>query len=280
MSLYPFPFPPIPEDTARAVEILFGKGNVYIRLGEHINEILSQLCPEISETPGKSSAETNIWYAMIVAFQFAEEFTDRQMLEALRNRVDMKYALHLPVNYPGLDPKVLCEYRKQVSTDPTSRQIFQNLLNGLAEFGLLKANREQSLLAHRVIDEVCTSNRLDMVVEAMHQALESLTATDAEWLRHAARPHWYVRYNRRTTGHLWPNDDGKWEAGVLAIGADICYLLAEIDKSQLPALTSLREVQLLRQVWEEQFNEYINGESLAKKMHWRPIRCASCTKDN
>jgi Transposase domain (DUF772) len=279
MPLYPVPFPPIPEDTARAVEILFGKGNVYIRLGEHINEILSQLGAEMSEVPGKSSAETNLWYAMIVAFQFAEELTDRQILEALRNRVDLKYALHLPMNYPGLDPKVLCQYRKQVFTDPASRQVFQILLDSFTEFGLLKSNREQPLVASQVIDEVCASNRLEIVMEAMHRALESLTATNAEWLRLAARPHWYVRYSRQTTMRLWPNNKEKWEAVALTIGADIQYLLEEIDKSQLPVLTSLREVQLLRQVLEEQFDEYLNGESDTLKMRWRLTRCVSCTKD-
>jgi hypothetical protein len=279
MLFHPFPFPPVPGDTASTAKTMFGEGNAYMRLGEHLNELLSPLGPMIPKIPGKKSAQTNILYAMLVAFQFAEELTDRQMLEALRNRVDLKYALHLPLNYPSPDPKVLCECRNQLRTDPASLQAFQILLDGIAGLGLLQSDRTRPSSALDVIDEVCTSNRLDMVVEAMLKALESMAAANAEWLRHVARPHWYVRYSRMTKMRLWPSNKEKWEAGVLAIGADIQYLLAETDKSQLPALISLQDVQLLRQVWEEQFDEYLNGESHTLKMCWRLTRCASCTKD-
>jgi Transposase domain (DUF772) len=280
MLFHPIPFPPVPGDTARAAITLFGKGNAYIRLGEHVNELLSPLGPVTCGISGEKSIQANILHTMLVAFQFAEELTDRQMLEALRNRVDLKYALHLPMNYPAPPPNVLCECRKQLRADPASQQVFQILLDGIAGFGLLQSDRERPSSALEVIDEVCISNRLDMVAEAMLQALESLTATNAEWLRHAARPHWYVRYSRRTEMHLWPNNKEKWEEGVLAIGADIQYLLAEIDKSRLPVLTSLPEVQLLKQAWEEQFDEYVNGESRTKKVCWRLTRCASCSSNS
>jgi hypothetical protein len=279
MLFHPFPFPPVPGDTARAAIGLFGKGNAYIRLGEHINELLSPLDPMMREIAGEKSAQTNILYITLVAFQFAEEFTDRQMLDALRRRVDLKYALHLPMNYPVLPSTVLCECRKQLRADPASRYAFQILLDGIAGFGLLQSDHAKPSSALEVIDEVCTGNRLDIVAEAMLQALESLASTNAEWLRQVARPHWYMRYSRRTQLHLWPNDIEKWEAEVLAIGTDIQYLLAEIGKSQLPDLTSLQDVQLLRQVWEEQFDEYINGESRTPKMCWRLTRCVSCTRD-
>jgi transposase len=259
MLLRPFPLPPVPRDTARSAKTMFGEGNAYIRLGKHINELFPPTGQLIHETPCEKPAWINI-LPILVVLQFAEELTDRQMLEALRTRVDLKYALHLPMNYPAPPPNVLCECRQQLRADSARRQAFQILLDGIAGFGLLRSDRQRPSSALEVIDEVCTSNRLDMVAEAMLQALEGMATTNAEWLRQIARPHWYMRYSRHTNMHLWPNNREKWEAGVLAVGVDIHYLLAEIEKSKLPTLTSISEVQRLRQVWEEQFIADVNNE--------------------
>ena len=274
MLFHPFPLPPVPSDTAKVAKAMFGEGNVYMRLGEHINSLFP--------STGQMSPEKNPWInilPILVALQFAEEFTDRQMLEALRTRVDLKYALHLPMNYPAPPPNILCECRQKLRADSAGRQAFQYLLDGIAGFGLLHSDRERPSSALEVIDEVCTSNRLDMVAEAMLQTLESMATNNAEWLRQVARPHWYVRYSRYTKMDLWPNNRKKWEAGVLAVGADIQYLLSEVEKSQLPTLASLSEVQRLRQVWEEQFIADISGEPRTEGMRWRLTRCASCAKD-
>jgi hypothetical protein len=279
MLFHPLPLPPVPNDTNRAARAMFGEGNAYIRLGEHINDLFPPVGQKVCEMPGEKSAWNNILPSILVALQFAEEFTDRQILEALRTRVDLKYALHLPMNYPAPPPNVLCERRQQLRADADSRQAFQIVLDGIAGFGLLHSDRERPSSALEVIDEVCTSNRLDMVAEAMLEALEGMAANNAEWLRQVARPHWYMRYSRQTNMNLWPNNKEKWEAGVLAVGADIQYLLTQIEQSQMPMLTSLPEVQRLKQVWNEQFVADIRGESQTKGMRWRLTRCASCAKD-
>ena len=280
MPLRPIDFPPVPEDTARAAGSLFGKGNIYLRLGEHIQELLYEMTPVEMEIQGQRSTQANALYALLTAFQFGEELTDHQMFEAVRRRVDLKYALHLPMNYPRFDPGVLCEFRKEILADSSRQQTFQGLLDRLADFGLLKMTQEQPLLAVQVLDKVCVSNRLEMVVEAMFQALETLAATNSEWLRQVTLPHWYERYSRRIQRYFWPNNKGKWEASALEIGRDIQYLLGEIDKSHLSTLNSLREVHLLRQAWEEQFEVTTNDVSHTREVHWRPTWCASCTQDN
>jgi hypothetical protein len=277
--LHPVPFPPIPEDTALAAKKLFGKGNVYIRLGEHINELVSQLHPMAVDIYSKKYAQSNILYTMLVAFQYAEEFTDRQMLDALRNRVDLKYALHLPINFPSLHPDVLCECRKRLRKDPASRETFQTLLDGLTEFGLLKSTQERPSMAIHVINEVCTSNRLEMVVEAMLQALESVATADPEWLRQVSQPHWYVRYRRPARIAFWPSSMEKWKTQTMEIAADIQYFIQQIDRSDLPTTAFPEETQLLRQVWDEQFVQGIDDASRAPVMLWRPTECASCGQE-
>ena len=86
---------------------------------------------------------------MLTIFQFAEELTNQQMVDALRSRLDLKYALHLPVNYHRFEPSALCEFRRQLFADAAFQQIFQKLLDRTAEFGLLKTIRSQPVLTSR-----------------------------------------------------------------------------------------------------------------------------------
>ena len=278
MPYHPITLPPIPDDTARTARILFGEGNIYIRLGEYLNELLDGIGPMKVEIYGERSAETNARYAMMTAFQYAEELTDYQMVEAVRNRADLKYALHLPVNYPGFDPLALCEFHKRLYADLSSQLTYQELVNRLTEFGLLKTKEGRTLLVLQMLEAVCTSTRRQKVVEAMYRALESLTLTDAEWLRQIALPHWYERYSRRKRITFWPNGKGEWLTMTHEIGADIHYLLGEIDRSHQPAITSLREVQLLRQACEEHFEVSTVQATHVRVIHWRRTGCASCPR--
>jgi hypothetical protein len=215
---------------------------------------------------------------MMTAFQYAEELTDYQMVEAVRNRADLKYALHLPVNYPGFDPLVLCEFHKRLYADPSNRLTYQVLIGRLTEFGLLKTIEEQPHLVLEMLEAVCTSTRRQRVVEAMYQALESLAITNAEWLRQVALPHWYERYSRKRWIPFWPNGKGEWITMTHEMGADIQYLLGEIERSHQPAISSLREVQLLKQACEEHFEVSIAQATQVRLIRWRRTGCASCTR--
>ena len=43
-----------------------------------------------------------------------EKLPDRQAAEAVRIRLDWKYALHLPLTYTGFDYRVLSEFRDRL----------------------------------------------------------------------------------------------------------------------------------------------------------------------
>jgi transposase len=52
--------------------------------------------------------------AFVTIFQFLEKLSDRAAANALRVRLDWKYALHLPLNYAGFKFSVLSEFRDRV----------------------------------------------------------------------------------------------------------------------------------------------------------------------
>jgi len=46
--------------------------------------------------------------------QYVEGLSDRQAAEAVRARIDWKYALSLALDDPGFDASVLCEFRARL----------------------------------------------------------------------------------------------------------------------------------------------------------------------
>jgi hypothetical protein len=268
-------YPALPDDTRQAASSLYGKGNIYIRIGDHLDELLEGLIPldtKPSNMMNRSLVAT-IQYAMLTIFQFVEELSNKQIIEAVRTRVDAKYALHLPMNSPSHDPHDLCEFRKQLFADPPSQQILQNLLVRLVEFGLLKPAPDRPVDVDQLLITVCTLNRLDEVIDAIYQGLEALAVTDPEWLRQITLPHWYERYTPKRRLPLVLFSDDTWKTRSLRMAADIQYLLGEIDKSNNPDLTSLQEIQEIRRIWEEQF--VTSAEGTGNRI-WMLTRCASC----
>ena len=69
---YTIPYPPVPGDTARAAGSLYGKGNIYLRLGDGLNDLLSELIPTELKLPASehNTIQTRIQYAMLTIFQF------------------------------------------------------------------------------------------------------------------------------------------------------------------------------------------------------------------
>jgi hypothetical protein len=268
-------YPVLPDDTRQAASSLYGKGNIYIRIGDHLDELLDRLIP-LDMEPGSimnSSLETTIQCAMLTIFQFVEELSNKQIVEAVRTRVDAKYALHLPMNSPSLDPHDLCEFRKHLFADPASQQILQDLLDRLVQFGLLKPVHDRPVDVDQLLITVCTLNRLDEIVEAIYQGLEALAVTDPEWLRQITLPHWYERYTPKRRLPVIQFSDDTWKTRSLRMAADIQYLLGEIDKSHNPDLTALPEIQEIRRIWDEQF--MASAEGTGHRI-WMLTRCASC----
>jgi transposase len=271
-------FPPIPADTAEIAHIQFGKGNIYLRLGEQIDCLISQLPQSGYLFPDKGSEATYYFYALLTAIQYAEGLTDHQSLEAVRNRVDLKYALHLPLNYPGIDPENLCSFRQQLYQGLPNRQALHALICQLADIGLLTEYEGLSLDVAVMLEAICTMTRLEKIIDAMYQALETLAVTHAEWLLKFTLPHWYERYGRRARILSRLTSHKERKAIACSIGKDIQYLLGEIHLAGITSISSLPEVRNLKQVKEEQFETVIKEDFKVKPMQFRSSGCVSCIR--
>ncbi len=278
MHFHRIAYPAVPQDTFQAANSLYGKGNIYLRLGDHLDELLVGLIPPHMNACWMKNRtfETNLQCAMLTVFQFVEELANQPMIEAVRSRVDLKYALHLSMNSPSLDPEALCEIRQQLLSYPANRHIFQNLLDRLVEFGLIKHAQDKPVKAYQLLITVCTLNRFDEALKAMYRVLESVAVTDPEWLRQVTLPHWYERYNRGRRLSPISYSDEKWNARSLQIAADIQYLLGAIDRSQNSALASLQEIHEIRRILKEQFVTKSEESGHPRIVGCRPAKCAHC----
>src|SRR4030095_1663749 len=81
--------------------------------------------------------------ALVTLMQFVEGLPDRQAAEAVRSRLDWKYALSLELEDTGFDRRVLCEFRSRLLQGTAEARLFEIMLARFSERNLLKARGRQ-----------------------------------------------------------------------------------------------------------------------------------------
>lgn len=246
-------FPPIPADTSHAAHSIFNIENVYLRIGDQVEDLFAELNLADLDISGIKRADTLSLIAMVTIFQYTENLPDRLAIEALQTRMDWKYALHLSLITPGLDQLALCEFRQRMLDDKTGQQAFQLILQRLGQLGLFNSRVRSWTDTCSVLLTVCTLSRADQLWQSMRLALEVLAADHPDFLRQNARAHWYERYNQLSTTSYRSSSD-QMEQGKV-IGNDIHDLLEALQEADDSVIAELAEIQDLHKVWEQHFTE-------------------------
>ncbi|MDT8305356.1 MAG: transposase [Anaerolineae bacterium] len=195
--------------------------------------------------------------ALVTYFQYAEGLSDVQAADALRSRLEWKYALHLPVITPVVPETALCRYRQDLFVDPVALREIRKLVQRLAE--VQNGQRGESDVL-QMLSTICSLNRLVWLYQAMDEALAVLARREPAWLGEVARPYWYTLY--RTIAPQAGDWAGKevTDRLSLTIGADILYLLEKIEAVADSELSSQRAIAVLERMWGEQFERDDAGE--------------------
>jgi transposase len=256
MSLPAVAFPPIPADTARVAKAAFRrKGSIYLTIGEHIGTLFDAVdFSALYAKDGAPGLSPNL-LALVLVFAFIEDLSDREAAEAVLARIDWKYALHLSLTDPGFDHSVLHDFRQRLLQHDAAAQLFNVVLARLVELGLVRPGGRQRTDGSYVLAASHQLSRLELVRETLADALGALAELDPTWLPGIAQPHWYDRYREEWASAHLPKGQAKRDALARAIGADGCYLLAALAQAAAPRQASeLPEVQVLQQVWAQQFD--------------------------
>jgi transposase len=129
----------IPKETEQVTKAAFPKGNRYLRLRDALGPLFANADFQALFSPEGRPASDPARLALITIMQFAERLSDEQAADTVRNRIDWKYMLALPLTDPGFDPSVLSEFRTRLLAGQAEQQLFETLLTQFREAGLLRA---------------------------------------------------------------------------------------------------------------------------------------------
>ncbi len=174
--------------------------------------------------------------ALATVLQYLEGLSDRQAADAVRGRIDWKYALRLPLTDPGFDHTVLSEFRSRLIEGKAEQQMLDTLLDRLRDLGLVKPRGRQRTDSTHVLAAVRGLNRLERVGETLRAALNEVAVMAPAWLQALAPAEWYERYARRVENYRLPKTDAARQDLAAAIGADGCALLRGDRPGDRPAL--------------------------------------------
>jgi len=265
--MHPQEPPCIPEETCHVARAAFPKGTLCLHIADELGAIYndSQFAPlfprlgKPAEAPGR--------LALATVLQFVEGLSDRQAADAVRGRIDWKYALGLSLIDPGFDYSVLSEFRSRLIEGGAERLLLDTLLQRLRDQGLVKAKGRQRTDSTHVLANVRGLNRLERVGETMRAALNELAVVAPDWLQVLAPPVWYERYRCRVENYRLPKSETARLELATAIGADGRQLLAMVNAAvEQPWLAQLPAIHVLLEVWEAQ---YIEEE---EQLRWRTLK--------
>ena len=264
MSLHRQEFRAVPEDTARIARAAFPKGNLYMQMQDELGVMYTDGDFATLFAVVGQPAETPWRLALVLVMQFIENLTDRQAANAVRGRIDWKYALGLELSDPGFDYSILSEFRTRLVKGEVEAILLDRILERFKVRGWLKAGGTQRTDSTHVLAAIHSLNRLELVGRTLQAVLEEFAKQAPEWLKGQITPDWFDRYSRVIDEYRLPKKEAERKALAERIGQDGQYLLVQLDTSApFQELRELAIVQTMHKVWDQQY------ESVKGQLHWR-----------
>jgi transposase len=230
MLPHPGPYQ-IPAQTAAVARAAFPKGTLATRLADSLGVLYEDTDFAALYSATGRPGEDPVRLALVSVFQFLEGLSDRQAADAVRGRIDWKYALRLELTDPGFDYSVLSEFRARLLAGGQEQVLFDKVLAHLRAQGLLKARGRQRTDSTHVLGAIRNLNRLEFVIETMRHALNTLAVVAPDWIRTHVPADWVLRYDQRAQEYRLPDADHARTALAEAVGQDGFQVLAWIKAS-------------------------------------------------
>jgi transposase len=266
MSMRPQPWPEPSEEIAAAVRAMYAGREVPLPVA--IRDQLGELFTDEAFGAGFAARGKPGWspgrLALVTVLQRAENLTDRQAAEAVREKISWKYALGMTLTDPGFDASVLCEFRARLVTHGLEERVLDALLARLGELGLVKAGGKQRTDSTHVLAAVRDLNRLELAGESVRAAVEALAVAAPGWLPTVIDlGDWTKRYGARVDSWRLPTSRVKRKQLADAYGTDARALLRAVYGPQAPDwLKELPAVEVLRLVQNYHIRTDTHGQEV------------------
>lgn len=162
MSLQPSVIEPIPEETARIALAAFPKENLYLLMRDELGTLFNDLDFATLYLRRGQPAFAPWRLALITIMQFLENLSDRQAAEAVRSRIDWKYALGLELSDSGFDYSVLSNFRARLIENNQQTLLLDRIIELFRERKLLKERGKQRTDSTHVLAAIRVMNRLEL----------------------------------------------------------------------------------------------------------------------
>ncbi|MFI1940891.1 transposase [Streptomyces purpureus] len=190
--------------------------------------------------PGLSPAQLDT----VCVPQFLLNLSGRRAAEAVRCRLDFKYALALELDDPGVHHSVLGDFRDRLARNDRADQLFDLALQRLKDASLVKARGRQRTDSTHVLAAARELTRLELVPEAARSAVEELARTAPDLLDDLVTAEWGERYGRQVRMCSQPSHP---VTRLTQAGADAADLLTRsLANAQLGFRSRYPDARLLR----------------------------------
>src|SRR5260370_30157536 len=188
---------PVPGETALVAHAAFPDGNVCLRLRDELGTLFDdELFTAVYAKAGQPALHP--WQLTLVSvMQFMEHLSDRQAAQAVRARIDWKYALGLELTDEGFHYSVLSEFRTRLVQGSLEQVLLDTLLKRCRERGWLKARGRQRTDSTSILGAVKALNQLELVGDTRRHALNILATVAPERLKPQGKPARSERYAHR-----------------------------------------------------------------------------------
>jgi transposase len=266
MCLFPQTSFVVPEQTERVARAAFPNGSLCLRIADELGRIfLDEQFAELFPRRGQP-AEAPARLAFVTLLQYAENLSDRQAADAVRGRIDWKYALGLELSDPGFDSTVLSEFRTRLVKGSAGQVLLETLLQKCHAQRLLIARGRQRTDSTHVLGAIRAMNRVECSGETVRHTLNVLAVVAPDWLREHSHTAWIDRYGPRVEDYRLPKTETLRQAHAQQIGLDGYWLLDHLYANEAPGwLRQLPAVETLRRVWVQQY--YRTGT----EVRWRSV---------
>jgi len=244
----------VPKETARVARAAFPKGNRYLTLRDELgtifnDDMFAHLFPKVGQ-PGEAP-----WrLALVTVVQFAEGLSDREVADAVRARIDLKYLLGLELEDPGFHYSILSRFRDRLVKGEAEHLLLDTLIEKCKGAGLIKARGKCRTDSTHVLANVRKLSRLELVGETLRAALNAIAEEAPDWLREFAPDDWYKRYAKRFEEEPFRHKRKQTPGFEVQVGKDGLDLMGALYCAAAPRkLRDLAAVELLRRCWLEQF---------------------------
>lgn len=255
MSMYPQALAAIPEETVRVARAACPKGTLAMRLGDELAELyqdeqFSGLYPERGQP-----AYAPWQLALVTVLQYTENVTDRQAANAVRERIDWKYCLRLPLTDPGFHSSILSEFRARLGGEGAQNLLLDRLLQVCEQRGWLRAGGKQRTDSTHVLARVRSLSNLECVGETLRATLNELAEVAPSWLVSHVTADWFDRYAHRIENYRLPKAESQRTSLAQQIGADGLHVQQALDHPDAPPqLKEMACVEVLKQVWAQYYD--------------------------